>query len=72
MTTHLTTPARRLRSRRNLLVVFAILALAGIAAGGFGLWYILDRDSQSGSGGTDHPGRTPPFPPRPRSTVPGR
>jgi polyisoprenoid-binding protein YceI len=41
MAPHLTTPARRLRSRRNLLVVFAILALAGIAAGGFGLWYIL-------------------------------
>jgi polyisoprenoid-binding protein YceI len=41
MATPLTTTGRRLRGRRNLLVVVAILALAGIAAGGFGLWYIL-------------------------------
>jgi polyisoprenoid-binding protein YceI len=41
MTTLITTAARRLRGRRNLLVVVAVLALAGIAAGGFGLWYIL-------------------------------
>jgi polyisoprenoid-binding protein YceI len=41
MTTLITTAARRLRGRRNLLVVVAVLALVGIAAGGFGLWYIL-------------------------------
>jgi polyisoprenoid-binding protein YceI len=41
MTTLLTTAGRRLRDRRNLLVVVAVLALAGIAASGFGLWYIL-------------------------------
>ncbi len=41
MTTQITTAGRRLRGRRNLLVVVAVLALAGIAAGGFGLWYIL-------------------------------
>lgn len=41
MTTLLTTAGRRLRGRRNLLVVIVIFVLAGIAAGGFGLWYIL-------------------------------
>ena len=40
MTTLLETAGRRLRGRRILLVV-AIVALAGVAAGGFGLWYIL-------------------------------
>jgi polyisoprenoid-binding protein YceI len=41
MTTRITTAGRRLRGRRNLLVVVGILALVGIAAGAFGLWYIL-------------------------------
>jgi polyisoprenoid-binding protein YceI len=41
MATSITTAVRRFRSRRNLLVVLAIFALAGISAGGFGLWYIL-------------------------------
>jgi polyisoprenoid-binding protein YceI len=41
MTTLLTTAGRRSHGRRNLLVVVAIFVLAGIAAGGFGLWYIL-------------------------------
>lgn len=41
MTTLLTTITRRLHGRRNLLVVVAIIALAGIVGGGFGLWYIL-------------------------------
>ena len=36
-----TTAGRPLRSRRNLLVVVSLFVLAGIAAGGFGLWYIL-------------------------------
>ena len=40
MTTPLRTAGRRLRNRRILLVV-SIVALVGIAAGGFGLWYIL-------------------------------
>jgi polyisoprenoid-binding protein YceI len=35
------TAGRPLRSRRNLLVVLAVLVLAGVAAGGFGVWYIL-------------------------------
>jgi polyisoprenoid-binding protein YceI len=41
MTTRLTTATGRLRGRRNLVVVAAIVALAAVAAGGFGLWYIL-------------------------------
>jgi polyisoprenoid-binding protein YceI len=40
MTKLLTTAGRRLRSRRILLAV-SIVVVAGIAAGGFGLWYIL-------------------------------
>jgi polyisoprenoid-binding protein YceI len=41
MTNQSTTARRPLRSRRNLLLVVAAFVLAGIAAGGFGLWYIL-------------------------------
>jgi len=41
MTTPLPTTGRPLRRRRNLLVVLAVLVLAGVAAGGFGAWYIL-------------------------------
>jgi polyisoprenoid-binding protein YceI len=41
MKTPLPTAGRPFRSRRNLLVVLAVLILAGVAAGGFGVWYIL-------------------------------
>jgi polyisoprenoid-binding protein YceI len=36
-----TTIGRRLRGSRNLLVVVVLFVIAGMAAGGFGLWYIL-------------------------------
>jgi polyisoprenoid-binding protein YceI len=41
MTTMPTTMGRLLRGKRNLLVVVALIAIVGMAAGGFGLWYIL-------------------------------
>ncbi len=41
MTTKLATAGGRFRRRRNLLVVVAIFVVAAIAAGGYGLWYIL-------------------------------
>ena len=41
MTTKLATGGGRFRRRRNLLVVVAIFVVAAIAAGGYGLWYIL-------------------------------
>jgi polyisoprenoid-binding protein YceI len=41
MTKPLPTAGRPVRSRRNLLVVLAVLVIAGVAAGGFGVWYIL-------------------------------
>jgi polyisoprenoid-binding protein YceI len=41
MSNSASTVGGRLRGRRNLLAAIALLALAGIAAGAFGLWYIL-------------------------------
>jgi polyisoprenoid-binding protein YceI len=41
MTTQPATIGGRFRGNRNLLVIVALIAIAGIAAGGFGLWYIL-------------------------------
>lgn len=42
-------PARSHRNRNILLVAIAVVVIAGIAAGGYGLWYILIGPSAPGA-----------------------
>jgi polyisoprenoid-binding protein YceI len=41
MSTHPASAGRRFRNRRLLIAVIALVVIAGVAAAGYGLWYIL-------------------------------